>query len=83
MQAVHAEYPVFLGKGMQAIGAVREVHADKIVIYVENAGDFEVSNSAVASVHNGKVILSLDSIGPELAQAIRHMHDREDQRLAG
>ncbi len=83
MQAVQAEYPVFLGEGLQAIGAVREVHSDKIVVYVENAGDFEVPRSAVASVHDGKVVLSLDSIGRELAQAIRHMHDREDPGLAG
>lgn len=82
MQAVQAEFPVFLGEGMKAIGAVREVHADKIVIYVENAGEFEIPASAVASVHDSKVALSLDSIGPELAQAIRHMHDREDPRLA-
>lgn len=83
MQRIETEFPVFLGEGMEAIGAVRQVDHDKIVVYIENAGDFELPMTAVAAVHDSKVILATDAVGPELVRAIQHQHDREDPRLVG
>lgn len=72
---------VFVADGEAAIGAVRQVapHGKpRIVIYVENAGEFAVPLTAVAAVHAHKVILSADELEPRLREAIGHAHDAEE-----
>lgn len=51
---------------------------NSLVIYVENAGEFEVSMDAVEAVHSQKVILNYGKLDPLLKHAIRHAHDAED-----
>ena len=49
-----------------------------LIVYVENAGDFEVPLSAVQSVHDGKVVLDAKQLDARLRHAIAHAHDREE-----
>jgi hypothetical protein len=74
---------VFLAEGKEGIGAVREVAGDTIIVYVEDAGEFEVPLSAVRAVHDQKVMLDPARVDPRLLAAVRHAHDREDPNLVG
>jgi hypothetical protein len=79
-EAIEVGYQVFLVDGGEAFGAVREVAPqgrEELVIYVENAGDFVVSITAVEAVHSQKVILNYNQLEPRLQQAIRLAHDAE------
>ena len=42
METIQEGFDVFVHDGEKAFGAVRQVHAHGITVYVENAGDFEV-----------------------------------------
>ena len=74
-------FQVYLAEGGEVFGAVREIapDSDEIVIYVENAGDFTVPLSAIAGVHDAKVILHESRVDEPLRSAIIHAHDREQQ----
>ncbi len=74
-------FDVFLHDGDKAFGAVRRVHAHGITVYVENAGDFEVPQSAVKAVDAEKVTLDPARIDPKLAEAIRRAHSGEDPSI--
>lgn len=76
-------FMAFLAEGREGIGAVRQVNDHKIVIYVENAGEFDVPLTAVKSVHDQKVILDRTSLDQALLKAVDHTHDREDPTLVG
>ncbi len=68
----------FLTDGGEEFGSIRAVGPSKVLLYVENAGEFEVGIEAVTAVHFGKVIFSLDKLSHPLRQAIGHAHDAED-----
>jgi hypothetical protein len=74
---------VFVAEGKGGIGAVRGVSPDALVIYVENAGEFIVPRAAVRSVHDQKVMLNPRLLDKALLDAVGHVHDSEDPRLAG
>lgn len=78
---VRVGFAVFARDGEKAFGAVREVRPGALVIYVENAGDFEVPLSAVRDVHSEKVILNVAKLDPALKTAIGHAHLGEDPRI--
>ncbi|MGV3621779.1 MAG: hypothetical protein ACO1OB_13225 [Archangium sp.] len=80
MSRVQVGDQVYLKEGGTMFGAVRAVHAHALQIYVENAGDFEVKAEAVAAIHDGKVLLNPDKLGPALRTAISHAHRSEDAR---
>jgi hypothetical protein len=83
-EKIEPGFQVFIKDGGQEVGAVRSgpsVHRNAIVVYVENAGDFEVSLDAVKAVHSEKVILDFNKLDPVLQHAIRHAHDAEDPAL--
>ena len=46
-ETVSEGFDVFLTEGGKSFGAVRQVRKHELVIYVENAGDFEVAFAAV------------------------------------
>jgi hypothetical protein len=73
-------FQVYLVEGGEMFGAVRGAVAgtNAVVVYVENAGEFEVPLTAVQSVHDGKVILDAERLDKRLRQAIAHAHDREE-----
>jgi hypothetical protein len=81
-EKIREGFDVFTHDGEHQFGAVRQVHAHQIVIYVENAGDFTVPMSAVKDVHSEKVILDSAKLDPKLKEAIRKAHSGEDPRIA-
>ncbi len=68
---------VYVKEGATMFGAVREVHAHGLSIFVENAGDFQVEAKSVLAVHDGKVILDVTTLGPQLRAAIARAHSAE------
>lgn len=68
----------FLKDGGEEFGSVRGIHKGGVVLYVENAGEFEVPFAAVKAVHFGKVIFHAGKLDERLRQAIGHAHDAED-----
>jgi len=69
--------PAFVSDGDEAFGAVREVSPSSLIVYVENAGDFQVPLDAVEAVHFGKVVLRCNRLDRRLREAIGHAHDAE------
>ena len=82
-QKIEEGFMAFLAEGREGIGAVRSVAADKLVVYIENAGEFDVPMAAVKSVHDQKVVLDREKLDARLLQATAHTHDREDPNLVG
>lgn len=82
-EAIEQGFMAFLAEGHEGIGTVRRVGATKIVIYVENAGEFDVPAAAINSVHDKKVLLDPQKLDHELLRAVRHTHDREDPTVLG
>lgn len=82
-QAIEAGFMTFIAEGREGIGAVREVNSHAIVVYVENAGEFEVPLKAVKAVHDQKVILNPTLLPSDFLKAVGHAHDREDPELTG
>ncbi len=81
MEIIQEGFDVFIHDGDKAFGAVRKVHADGILVYVENAGDFEISAGAVQDVHDGKVVLDSGKLDAKLTAAIHRAHTGEDPRI--
>jgi hypothetical protein len=71
-------YQVFVEDGGEEIGSVRAVRRDHLLVYVENAGDFEVRAEAIRRVGDGKVVLDPARLDAAVRDAIAHAHDREE-----
>jgi len=73
-------FQVYAEEGGETFGAVRGLvpQANALIIYIENAGDFEVPAEAVRRVHDGKVIVDVGRLDVRLRAAIAHAHDREE-----
>ena len=81
MEQIKEGFDVFLTEGGHAFGAVRQVRKSELVIYVENAGDFEVPFAAVKDAGAGKVVLDAGQLEPKLRSAIARAHSGEDPQL--
>ena len=68
---------VFLVDGDQAVGAVRGVWKQNIIVYVEDNGEFQIPLTAVAEIHSQKIMLNVHLLNQEFLTAIRHAHDHE------
>jgi hypothetical protein len=80
-EKIQEGFDVFVHDGEKSFGAVRQVRKNELVIYVENAGDFEVPFSAVKDTEAEKVILDSALLDPKLREAIRRAHSGEDPRI--
>lgn len=80
-EKIREGFDVFLHDGDKSFGAVRQVRKTELVVYVENAGDFEVPLSTVRDAEAEKVILDSTLISPKLKEAIRRAHVGEDPRI--
>ena len=80
-EKIQEGFDVFLHDGEKSFGAVRQVRKTALVVYVENAGDFEVPLSAVKEAEAQKVILDAARLEPKLLEAIRRAHTGEDPRI--
>lgn len=83
MQSIEQGYMAFFADGREGIGAVTDVTATAVVVYIENFGAFDVPLSAVKDVHDEKVILEKSDVGMTFLRAVAHAHDAEDPKLAG
>lgn len=80
-EKIREGFDVFLHDGEKSFGAVRRVHKDAIVVYVENAGDFEIPFSAIKDAEAEKVILDSAKLDAKLLAAIRRAHSGEDPSI--
>ena len=80
-EKIRTGFDVFLQGGQKSFGAVRQVRKTELVVYVENAGDFEIPLSTVIDAEAGKVILASHLLDPKLKGAIRRAHSGEDPRI--
>jgi hypothetical protein len=80
-EEIREGFDVFVHDGNKAFGAVRRVLKSEIVVYVENAGDFEIPFGAVKEVHDEKVVLDCGKLDIKLRRAIGHAHEGEDPRI--
>ena len=80
-EKIQEGFDVFVHDGDKAVGAVRQIREDGIVVYIENAGDFEVPLSAIMDAHSEKVILDSRKLDARLKEAIRRAHSGEDPRI--
>ena len=80
-QPIEPGFMVFLADGHDAAGAVRGIRDDgRLVVNVENGGDFVVAAEAVRGVHDDKVILDYGRLPAPMQEALRHLHDAEYRR---
>ena len=75
--AIEIGYQAFVSDGAEEFGAVRGVSRSAVVVYVENAGDFEIPLEAVSAVHSKKVIFDCGKLDKRIRRAIGHAHDAE------
>jgi len=80
-EKIREGFDVFLHDGGKAFGAVRQVRKAELVVYIENAGDFEIPLSAVKDAQAEKVILDSALLAPKLREAIHRAHSGEDPRI--
>lgn len=78
---VEIDFEVFIRGTSEAIGAVRAIHDDHLVVWVENHGDMKIDGSHVVEVHDGKIVLDPAGMDVELLEAIGHAHDAESRSL--
>jgi hypothetical protein len=81
MEPIEIGYQAFVSDGGENFGAIRDVLPDRLVVYVENAGDFTVPLSAVEAVHSQKVVFSSARLDARLRDAIGRAHDAEQPGL--
>ncbi len=77
-EPIRKDLPVFLHDGEVAIGAVRGMSGNDVIIYIENAGDFTLPRSVVKDVHEHKVILDGSKLDVRVHAAIARAHAAED-----
>lgn len=76
-ETIEVGYQTFVSDGGEEFGAILDVSADGLVVYVENAGEFRVPLEAVRAVHSQKVIFDCSKLDSRLRRAIGHAHDAE------
>jgi len=76
-EKIEVGYQTFVSDGGEEFGAVRDVSADGLLVYVENEGEFRIPLDAVKAVHSQKVILECRKLDHRLRRAIGHAHDSE------
>jgi len=68
---------VYLEEGGSLVGAVRTVQPRALVLWIENAGEFSVSEEAIRTAHDRKVLLDFERLEPPLREALAHARDAE------
>lgn len=76
--AVNVGDQVFLHEGGEVFGAVRQVYAHELVVFIEGAGDFTFPAAAVVAVHDGKVLVASKELPAAARQAIAAAHKHEE-----
>ncbi len=76
-EKIEVGYQAFVSDGGEEFGAVRDVSANGLGVYVENAGEFRVPLDAVKAVHAQKVVFECRKLDHRLRRAIGQAHDSE------
>jgi hypothetical protein len=69
---------VYLEEGGVTFGAVRQVRAHELTVFIEGTGDVTLPAAAVTAVHSGKVIVNREALSTTARQAIAVAHRREE-----
>jgi len=77
-EKIEPGFQVFLEDGGEECGAVRDVHRNELIVYIENAGDFAIPVEAIRAAHSEKVILDPAKLDPATLDAILRAHSAED-----
>jgi hypothetical protein len=79
-ERIEVGFQTFVSDGPETFGAVRAIspNGKELTVFVENAGDFVVPLTAVASVQSEKVTFDCKKLDHKLRKAIGHAHDAED-----
>jgi hypothetical protein len=75
---IEVGYQAFAKGAEEEFGAVRQVRAEDLVIYIEDAGDTVVPLSTVLEVIEGKVIVDTSKLEDGVRRAIENAHRDED-----
>lgn len=75
---IEVGYQAFAKGAEEEFGAVRQVRAGDLVVYIEDAGDTVIPLSAVAEVIEGKVIVETAKLDEAVRRAIERAHRDED-----
>lgn len=81
LPSIEIGFPVFIGDGADAFGAVRDIVPDGrpvLIVNVENAGDVEIPIEAVLKVVEKRVVVAFDRLDERVRAALGHTTDRED-----
>jgi hypothetical protein len=75
---IEVGYQAFAKGAEEEFGAVRQVRAQDVVIYIEDAGDTVIPLAAVIDVVEGKVIVDTARLEEGVRRAIASAHRDED-----
>ncbi|HUJ27447.1 MAG TPA: hypothetical protein VLW85_15590 [Myxococcales bacterium] len=75
---IEVGYQAFAVGSEEEFGAVRSVEEGLLLVYIEDKGDTVIPLSAVVEVIEGKVIVDISKLEPELREAIAAAHRDED-----
>ena len=71
-------YQAFAKGAEEEFGAVRQVRAQDLIVYIEDSGDTAIPMSAVLDVVEGKVIVDVQRLPEAVQQSIAKAHRDED-----
>lgn len=71
-------YQAFAKGAEEEFGAVRQVRAQDLIVYIEDAGDTSIPLSTVLEVVEGKVIVDVQRLPEGVQQSIAKAHRDED-----
>jgi len=77
LSEIEAEHEVFVAEGEVAVGAVRSVAPDHLVVWIESHGEERITADQIVSAHDGKVLLRREALSPALQERLPHVHDGE------
>ncbi|TFL19895.1 hypothetical protein [Jannaschia formosa] len=80
LSTIRAEDEVFAAEGQVGIGAIREVHPDRLLAHVEGYGEVTLRPEHIRAAHDRKVVLRLEALPEDLLQHLAHAHDAEYPR---
>ena len=86
LKDIRVEDELFLRDGRLGIGAVREVRADSLLVWLEGWGETTLEPRHIAAAHDGKVVLDPSELPSEMRDGLLRAHDgelRDPAALAG
>jgi hypothetical protein len=70
---------VYAREDGEAFGAVRQIDAKALLVFVEGWGDAVIRAESVVAIHDGKVVVDPATLDGPLQEAIAHAHEAETE----